>query len=89
MLGDKSNGAKANFHFRLLQILGDSKEAQEIIAAQGLAPVVFDEMDITYVAAGNGVGEVETVIYKYGGVSVLTLTLTYDAQNRVVNVVKS
>lgn len=52
-------------------------------------PDVFDELNITYVAAGNGVGEIETVEYSNGGTPVGTLTLSYDAQNRLTSVIRS
>lgn len=54
-----------------------------------LAPVEHDELEITYVTAGNGVGEIETVIYKLATATVATLTLSYDASNRLTGVVKS
>lgn len=54
-----------------------------------LAPVEHDELEITYVAAGNGAGEVQTVVYKLASATVATLTLTYDASNRLTGVVKS
>ena len=54
-----------------------------------LAPVEHDELEITYVAAGNGAGEIETVIYKLAAATVNTLTLSYDASNRLTGVVKS
>lgn len=55
-------------------------------------PEVFDYADITYVAAGNGAGEIETVVYKSGGSggsTVATLTLTYDASNRISSVART
>jgi hypothetical protein len=54
-----------------------------------LAPVEHDELEITYVAAGNGAGEIETVVYKLATATVNTLTLSYDASNRLTGVVKS
>ena len=54
-----------------------------------LVPETYDELDLTYVAAGNGAGEVETVTYSKDGSPIATLTLTYDAQNRVINVSRS
>lgn len=54
-----------------------------------LAPVEHDELEITYVVAGNGIGEVETVLYKLAAATVATLTLSYDASNRLISVVKS
>lgn len=49
----------------------------------------FDETDITYVPSGNGVGEIQTVTYKLAGVTVHTLTLSYDGSNRLITVVKT
>lgn len=45
----------------------------------------WDYVETTYVAAGNGAGQVETFIYKLGGsggTTVATTTYTYDASNR-------
>jgi hypothetical protein len=57
--------------------------------ASSLVPKVYDSIDLTYVGAGNGVGKIETVVYKQGGVTVATLTLSYNAQNKLSGVVRS
>jgi len=57
--------------------------------AGSLVPVAFDEQDITYVTVGNGIGEIETVVYKLASTTVATLTMTYDANDKLINVVKS
>lgn len=52
----------------------------------------YDYQSLTYVAAGNGLGEIETVTYKLGGASgtlVATLTLGYDGQNRLTSVTRT
>lgn len=52
----------------------------------------YDYIDLTYVASGNGVGEIETVVYKTGGsggTTVATLTLAYDANNNISSVTKT
>jgi hypothetical protein len=52
----------------------------------------YDYIEITYVASGNGVGEIETVTYKTGGsggTAVATLTLTYDASDNLSTITKS
>lgn len=54
-----------------------------------LVPEAYDEIDLTYVAAGNGVGEIETVTYSLEGSTVATLTLSYDSSDRLSNVVRS
>jgi len=60
--------------------------------AGNLVPETFDYIAITYVAAGNGAGEIETVVYKTGGAAgttVATLTLAYDASDRLNAVTRS
>jgi hypothetical protein len=54
-----------------------------------LAPVEQDEIVLTYVTVGNGIGEIETVTYKLASVTVKTLTLAYDGSNRLTSVVAS
>jgi len=52
----------------------------------------YDYIALTYVAAGNGTGEIETVTYKNGGVggtTVALLTLTYDASDRIADITVS
>jgi hypothetical protein len=49
----------------------------------------YNELELTYVASGNGVGEIETVIFKQDGTTVATLTLSYNGDNKLVGVVKS
>jgi len=52
----------------------------------------YDYLALTYVTVGNGIGEIETVTYKTGGVSgttVAVLTLAYDVNNNVISVTKS
>ena len=54
-----------------------------------LVPERYDQIDLSYVAAGNGVGEIEIAIYKLDALTVATLTLSYDAQNRITSVIRS
>lgn len=54
-----------------------------------LVPESYDTLNLTYVASGNGAGEVETVEYVRDSETIANLTLTYDAQNRVISVVRS
>lgn len=51
-----------------------------------------DYIATSYVAAGNGTGEIEQVIYKTGGsggTNVAVLTMTYDSSNRLITVTKT
>lgn len=54
-----------------------------------LVPTAFDQVDLTYVTAGNGIGQIETATYKLATVTVKTLTLSYDSSNRLSSVIAS
>lgn len=59
---------------------------------QGLKIPEFDYIALTYVVAGNGAGEIETVVYKINGASgtiVATLTLSYNGDNAISSITKS
>ena len=82
----------------LQTISGLSTEAKQddLIAAidnlVGFEIPAYDYLALTYVASGNGAGEVETVVYKTGGsggTTVATLTLAYNASNEVSAVAKT
>ena len=49
----------------------------------------FNEIKLTRVTSGNGVGEIETVVYKLSGDVIATLTLTYDASNEIDTITKT
>ena len=52
----------------------------------------YDYIALTYVVSGNGAGEIETVIYKDGGLSgttVATLTIAYNSSNEISSVTKT
>lgn len=57
--------------------------------AGSLTPVAYDEIDLTYVPSGNGAGQIQTAAFKLVGTLVKTITLTYDASNRISTVVAS
>lgn len=52
-------------------------------------PTAYDEVDLTYVTVGNGIGQIQTAVYKLATVTVKTLTLTYDGSDRLSTVVAS
>jgi hypothetical protein len=54
-----------------------------------LVPDLYDEIDLTYVVSGNGVGQIATATYKLQTLNIATLTLTYDSSNRISKVVRS
>jgi len=67
----------------------DGDTAVRIIDLSNLLPGGWDDINITYVGSGDGVGEIETVTYLLSGVSQLVLTLAYDGSNKLVGVTKS
>ncbi len=75
------------------QGLGSSTADTDLLTAiAGLVTEPFDYIALTYVAAGNGAGEIETVTYKdggSGGATVATLTLTYDGDDKLSTVTSS
>lgn len=63
-----------------------------IQALGGLVPKKYDHLTLTYVASGNGVGEIETVTYRdggSGGTTVATLTLTYNANGDIITIART
>ena len=57
----------------------------------GFTVTGYDYIALTYVAAGNGVGEIATAIYKTGGAggtTIATLTLAYNASNGISSITK-
>lgn len=69
-----------------------NNEALRVSTIGSLVTEAYDYLELTYVSAGNGVGEIETVVYKTGGSSgttVATLTLTYNSDNNISSVTRS
>jgi len=72
-----------------------AKQDTQTTLLQGIAGFTvtgYDYIALTYVAAGNGAGEIETAIFKTGGAggtTIATLTLTYNASNEVATVTKT
>jgi hypothetical protein len=67
-----------------------ANQATELTRLAGsLVPTAYNEVDLTYIVAGNGTGQVGTAVYKLASSTVKTLTLTYDASNRLSSVVAS
>jgi hypothetical protein len=68
----------------------NSIDYQEMVSGIGVVPC--DYIALTYVASGNGAGEIETVTYKVGGASgttIATLTLAYDANDKLSTVTRT
>lgn len=63
-----------------------------IVVPPFLINVPFDYIALTYVAAGNGEGEIETATYKTGGAggtTVATITITYNADDEIDTVTRT
>ena len=50
------------------------------------SPIEYDNLLISYISGGNGDGEIGVVLYKLASTTIATLTLTYDASNRISTV---
>jgi hypothetical protein len=66
-----------------------TKSLQILPAGGTLVPDKYDDIVLTYVPSGNGVGQIQTVTYKLSGGTIATLTLTYDSSNRLIEVMRS
>lgn len=70
----------------------DGQLAQKTVSLASLVTEPYDFIALTYVTAGNGIGEIETVTYRQGGAAgtiVATLTLAYDASDNLISVTRS
>lgn len=70
----------------------DANSAFRVNLISELIPQAYDYIALTYVAAGPGTGEIQTVTYKTGGAggtTVAVLTLTYDGSNRLSTITRS
>lgn len=61
----------------------------QLPVVQGFNIPPYDTAELSYVSSGNGVGEIETVVYKSGAVVVATLTLVYNASNKISSITLS
>lgn len=66
----------------------NSDGSQDVVNLGQLIPFEFNEIDLTNSTIG-GQTVPTTVIYKQGGVTVATLTLTYDGSANLLSVVRS
>lgn len=69
----------------LRRVHDQDENALKIVDLAALIPKQYDHITLTYVASGNGAGELETATYRTGGQTgtvVGTITLTYDASDR-------
>ena len=67
--------------------LDDIKTAVESLVSFEVGE--HDQIELSYVGSGNGAGEIETVVYKLSGATVQTLTLSYDVDDRLIDIIKT
>lgn len=70
----------------------DASNPLPVSQLNSLITDVYDYIALTYVSAGNGIGEIETVTYKSGGsagTTVGVLTISYNSNNKISSVTKS
>ena len=60
-----------------------------IINFSQLVPEIYDQVSMTEITSGNGIGEIGTITYKLAAATVATLTLTYSSTNFLLDVVRS
>lgn len=80
-----------------LQINPATEDKQDDIISEiqklvGFEIPEYDYIALTYVSGGAGEGEIQTVVYKTGGVSgttVATLTLAYDSNDNISSITKT
>lgn len=49
----------------------------------------YDNIALTYIASGDGAGQIQTATYSFQGDTVGVLTLTYNSDNNLINVAKT
>lgn len=79
-----------NLHGRM-PTKGFLKDVETKLEA-GFSIPKYDYIALTYVASGNGTGEIETATYKNGGASgetVAILTITYNSDNEIATVTRT
>lgn len=72
--------------------INPAKEDGNLANLVGFEISAYDYIVLTYVATGNGTGEIETVVYKTGGsggTTVATLTIAYNSDNKISSVTKT
>lgn len=83
---DKDINLSTRGLINVLSVEITDEDGDQVSSFGGAITKSYDYIGVSYVAAGNGVGEVETLVFKTGGAggtTVGTVTLTYDGSGRV------
>lgn len=84
-----NNLKKLDFQQIIRSAYDDASNSLQTQSMGSLVPEPYDELVLTYVTVGNGLGEIETVTYKKDGSTVATITLGYDGSDKLISVVRS
>jgi len=70
-------------------VIASDQSPIDVKVIGSLVPEHYDQIDLTYIIAGNGTGQIGVVVYKLLTVTIATLTLTYNASSQVISIVRS
>lgn len=84
-----NNLKKLDFQQIIRSTYDESSNSLQTQSMGSLVPEPYDELVLTYVTAGNGLGEIETVTYKKDGSTIAVITLGYDGSDKLISVVRS
>jgi hypothetical protein len=74
----------------LREVYNDANESLQVSQIGGnLVPEQYDSINLTYVTSGFGIGEIATVVYIKDATPIATLTLSYNASNKLSSVVRT
>lgn len=78
-------GQKAMNASLAVTIASDQSNVSTLNKSQ-LVPVLYDQVVTTYVGSTT---DINTIVYKQGGATVATLTMTYDGSNRLTDITRT
>ena len=86
----KSSDDFTDYEETLIDLISSIDSESEILskASTSIVTEKHDNIAITYITEGNGVGEVGAVVYSFKGTTVATLNLTYDSTGRLTGLNK-
>lgn len=66
----------------------NDKQAKRVLSFTSLVSEDHDEINLSYVSSGNGIGEIEFVTYKKNTNTVAILELSYNSDNKLISVTR-
>lgn len=87
-IGAELNDDMSFWHLRTADKNSDAiSDALTTRLSGSLVPAAYDEVALTYVVSGPGIGQIDTAVYKLLGSTIKTLTMSYDGSDRLSGVV--